>query len=624
MIYKDKINIQGIDIGVVSDASTLRTVGLSSPKNSRVVDLATGVLFRKTGNLDTDWIEDAAADSELYGTYQPSGFVGKSNSSISYNDATRELTLTMSSQVVYVKGHRLLPSTQTVANADVTGVYYWYIDLDGNLQVTSTWNVTDLIYINALVAVGYWNAEQGKSIIIGDERHGLMDPFTHEILHTVFGSQYVGSGLGLGDFNQGKTNEDLDSSAQFSVVAGQLRDEDNLISLSEVTSTGIKKVLYRDGSDWKLKSTLDGFPVMQASLPEATGSLLNYNLNIGGVWSLAEAGNKDCVCCHVIATNGGICFVVGLDKYSSVEEAVSGARSEIAELFSSEQPLPAPENFPIASVIFTTALSSDNSVKAYIADSLGEPVYEDWRTQFSSSRGVSVSNHLELSNKDAGTYLDGGHTYLVPRVYTTTDPDTTDDSATFKTGTIWINNVTGSVFIQTDGTLGTARWRELNYYEDWVTGAYLHKGYLVGYRGYKFIVTESHIAGTNFLDNAGKVTPISSDVELVNSASHGLVTLDVVRYISGSWGKAQANSSSTLSEPPTVVIDHATNWFLVANMGTPILTGHGLTVDEVYYLSETTAGLLTTVESSSFSNPILKVLDANKFIMLGYRPSLTL
>lgn len=621
MKIKEKITLQGIDIFVVLDGSTLRTVGRSAPVNSRAIDLATGTMFRKIGALDTDWLEDAASDSALQGIYAPSGFKGKSNSSISHNETTRELTLTTDgNQVVYVQGHRLKPSTQSVAHDNVTGTYYFYLDIDGTLQYTNSWSTTTLLYQSALIAVVYWNAEQGKAIVVGEERHGMMDPFTHEILHTVFGSQYVGNGLALGDFTPGKSNRALDDSARFSVSAGQLRDEDNLVSLTEVLKAGNKKVIYRDGSDWKIKSTLDSFPILQGSLPEATGTRPNYNLYSGGVWSLAEVPNKDVFLCHVIATNGGVYFVAGTDTYGTVEEALSGASSEIAELFSSAQPLPAPENFPIASVVYT-AENGGNTVSAYVEDDSGQAVFDDWRTSFPSSRGVAVSNHAELINRDAGVYQDGGHTYLVPRVYTNADPDTGDDVNSYKTGTIWINNTTGDVFIQTDGSEGAARWRKLAYRETWSSGTYLHKGYITEYMGYNFIVTSSHISGANFLDNADKVTPFTKEIDLVNSASHGLTSLDVVRYSSGSWSKALANAVDTLADPPSIVIDSSTNWFIVSSGGKVTMPSHGLTVDQVYFLSSATAGLLSTTEGTSFSNPVLKVLGTDEFTILNYRPS---
>src|SRR6056297_967901 len=113
---------------------------------------------------------------------------------------------------------------------------------------------------------------------------------------------------------------------------------------------------------------------------------------------------------------------------------------------------------------------------------------------------------------------------------------------------------------------------------------------------------------------------VDQQVILVNSASHGLVTLDVVKYSSGGWTKAQADSLSNLSDPPSIIADHSTDWFIVLFGGIFSAPSHGLTVDSVYYLSESTSGLLTNTEGSSFSNPIVKVMSPNDLMVLPYRP----
>jgi len=59
----NKVNLQGMDFQVIETSDTLRTAGLSSPVGSRALDKSTGTMFRKTGVLDTDWIEDLAAES---------------------------------------------------------------------------------------------------------------------------------------------------------------------------------------------------------------------------------------------------------------------------------------------------------------------------------------------------------------------------------------------------------------------------------------------------------------------------------------------------------------------------------------------------------------------------------
>lgn len=107
-------------------------------------------------------------------------------------------------------------------------------------------------------------------------------------------------------------------------------------------------------------------------------------------------------------------------------------------------------------------------------------------------------------------------------------------------------------------------------------------------------------------------------VEKVTQASHGFSAQDVVRYSSGSWAKAQANSIAGCSSTWLVseVID--TNTFVAHKTGKVTITSHGLTVGSTYYLSATTAGALTATRPIGSNSaplgyylPVVYVRDAN-------------
>jgi hypothetical protein len=54
---------------------------------------------------------------------------------------------------------------------------------------------------------------------------------------------------------------------------------------------------------------------------------------------------------------------------------------------------------------------------------------------------------------------------------------------------------------------------------------------------------------------------------------------------------------------------------------TVTITSHGLTVDEIYILSQTVSGGLSLTEvTTGYHNPILKVIDTNTLHILNFRP----
>lgn len=73
---------------------------------------------------------------------------------------------------------------------------------------------------------------------------------------------------------------------------------------------------------------------------------------------------------------------------------------------------------------------------------------------------TSEVTHTNITQKDSGTYNDGGHTNLIPRVISTSNPTNTDSS--YKIGTIWINTSSDTIFILVDNTENNAIWNEYN------------------------------------------------------------------------------------------------------------------------------------------------------------------
>ena len=105
----------------------------------------------------------------------------------------------------------------------------------------------------------------------------------------------------------------------------------------------------------------------------------------------------------------------------------------------------------------------------------------------------------------------------------------------------------------------------------------------------------------------------------ITQSSHGLAVKDCIRHNGSSWVKAQASSNSTLAlGVVTAVAD--SNTFTVAQSGRFELSSHGLTVGQWYYLSDTSAGGLTTTEPA-ISQPLVYVEGSNHLFVFPYRPT---
>ena len=160
--------------------------------------------------------------------------------------------------------------------------------------------------------------------------------------------------------------------------------------------------------------------------------------------------------------------------------------------------------------------------------------------------------------------------------------------------------------------------------DDWASATSYAENDEALHVGLRFRCLSAHTSSVNFYSDLDHWECVSNEGTIVNQATHGLSGKDVIYQSSGSWAKADASDASKLSDPPTIVVLSSTNYFLMVQDGTVTYTGHGLSQDEVYFLSPTTPGLLTATEptgGTDYSNPILRVRDANTLTVLPYRPS---
>jgi len=105
-----------------------------------------------------------------------------------------------------------------------------------------------------------------------------------------------------------------------------------------------------------------------------------------------------------------------------------------------------------------------------------------------------------------------------------------------------------------------------------------------------------------------------------NQVAHGFVLLDAIYHNGTSWVKAQADNADTLAEYVITEVVDVDN-FVASKFGEVVITAHGLTIGEHYFLSDSVAGGSTITEPSNFSSPLFYVEDANTVHIEVYRPS---
>jgi len=338
---------------------------------------------------------------------EPTGFPNRTDSSISFSDSSPDRTFTISptggSFDFYVKSKKFTKSApDSISLPNLSGNHYIYYDDAGFLQSTQVFTAA-LVQDNAIVSDVYWNPDTNLHTYFAEERHGVvMDGATHAYLHTVFGARYL-SGLALQGFTMGSGNTNAD--AQFTSDQGTIRDEDIIHQLPALSQIPI---LYRIGQNWRKKAA-DAYPLIYSGTAGYVGAngRIPYNQYTGGAWQLTQVANSGFVLVHFFGTNdieNGVVGVQGIQTYNSVSAARIGANVEISSLSG----LPFAEFVPIGSVIFKTANSFSNAVKAMVLPTDTGADYVDFRgTQLYTPAGEATTHGLlsGLANDDHFQYL---------------------------------------------------------------------------------------------------------------------------------------------------------------------------------------------------------------------------
>jgi len=222
-------------------------------------------MYKATYDTDDDGIvNNALTVAWATNTKEPTGFVNRTTSSMSFNNSTREFIIApsgVSTFPVYIKGELFNKTSESIIITPVSGCHFIYWDLNNTLSSSPTpWHIDETVQI----ATVYWNGSEG---LLAEERHGcIMDMMTHEYLHETVGSPYS-SGL-AGSFTD----------TTFSIGTGEWYDED-LEFLVESPYTTCR-VLWLIGSVWN-------WTAGQTKYYHEVSNILQYN-NAGALANVQD------------------------------------------------------------------------------------------------------------------------------------------------------------------------------------------------------------------------------------------------------------------------------------------------------------------------------------------------
>ena len=251
--------------------------------------------------------------------HEPTGWVDKTQTTLSYTAATRTLTLTVggSGASFYSGAQRFAlaaAAAPTVVHANTTGIHYIYYDGSTTLTASTTvWTINSSV---VPVAAIYYNATLVSGVVL-DERHGIqMDGATHSYLHDTRGTQ-VESGFAASNYT---LSDAADASTTPDIATGIITDEDLETTVAALTAgASAYKVWYRSGAagEWTW---------LAVDFPFTYGTYIHYNQFTGGVWTRTELTNARyvnmyCFALPAVTSGYGFAWVMGQAIHTTVANA---------------------------------------------------------------------------------------------------------------------------------------------------------------------------------------------------------------------------------------------------------------------------------------------------------------
>jgi hypothetical protein len=336
-------------------------------------------------NFDTEWVTiqgfkeievtsigNAISIENVLSNYtkEPTGFENRTDSTITFNNTTRQLSISPVSVnfKVWVVGELFIKTgTETITIPNTTGIYYIYYDNTGTLQYKTSFFT---LSAEAPIAYIYWNSTDSVNYYFGEERHGItLDWATHEYLHRTRGAAFA-TGFSVSNYVVGG-NGSLDSHAQLDIAGGTFYDEDIPVVIShsntpvantweqDLVGPARIPVIYRVNGAWVRDAATD-YP-LKSGIARPT-----YNLNTAGTWSTPDVTNNQYVAYFIVATHSlgnPIISIMGQREDVSLGNANTNNTWSTLDLAG----FPSLEFRPLWRIIFQVGNAFGNTVKATVA-----------------------------------------------------------------------------------------------------------------------------------------------------------------------------------------------------------------------------------------------------------------
>ena len=396
-----------INASVSAEVSTL-----DSLTDVVIASAANGQLLQYDG---TNWV------NSVLPTQEPMGHEDATQSSVSFNNATRVFTIspTGASFTIWCKGKRFIKSTsQTVTIPNTTGLYYIYFDSTGTLQYRTTYFDWD---DDCMTAYVYWNSSTSQAEFFADERHGItLDWQTHEYLHRTRGA-VIASGFGATNYVVDGDGSS-DAHAKLDIANGTFFDEDMEIDIvhdATPASNSWEQVLegnaeipvfYLSGTAWR-KDAATEFPLKQGT------SRPQYNSYSAPNWSATDIADNKFGISWIIATNNlnsPVITVLGQASYNTVGDAEAATWDEL-DLTG----FPVFEFRPLYKLIYQCNDTYTNSVNARFVGvydlrrvtSAGESIPATPVSDHGSMTGLGDDDHSQYVHLSVARTITASHTF---------------------------------------------------------------------------------------------------------------------------------------------------------------------------------------------------------------------
>lgn len=342
-------------------------------------------------------------------TNDMNGFESRANSSLTFNQGTRTLTLTpIGACNVWSKGKKITigsPLTYTFSNASFNQ-FIFFNPNSGALEAKSTIDVINDI----LVAYIYWDASNGRAVVVGDERHSsARDTQWHYSKHTEVGAVWK-SGGDLTYILNDSSNVGLSLTSPIVIADEDL--EHNITHNSSpsgyyqqiLTGNATLPTIYLNNGDY-VTTTANTLPWIGGT------TTARYNSISGGMGSLSDAGEGKYVNYWIVGTN---------DMINPVK-ALMGRASHVDLLNAFEERflaygLPFSEFVPMYQVVLQTSSTfTGNSSKVKIA-AIRE--ITSHHTVTTDLNGLSHSGFSNLSADDHLQYIHVANSRTISAAHT--------------------------------------------------------------------------------------------------------------------------------------------------------------------------------------------------------------